>query len=196
MSSRKRPASAKKEPPAKKQPINFLEIQEARRRNAHLLEQPSYGVPLFLQQPSLPVEPKFKNLADVEDYVPPYFKQSHQTAIRDFKAKKYPDPPALVAAPGVAPASPTYSSGFEKDPEKLEAHRIYDILRPRSPRTEKPSIALPTMTAKEQSKKLIEEDPYQEEAQYLSEDHRRRYAWGKTKRKKRRKPNVKTYKKT
>ena len=28
MSSRKRPASAKKEPPAKKQPINFLEIPE------------------------------------------------------------------------------------------------------------------------------------------------------------------------
>ena len=37
------------------------------------------------------------------------------------------------------------------------------------------------MPAHELSKKLIEEDPYQEHAQYLSEDHRCRYAWGKTK---------------
>ena len=79
-----------------------------------------------------------------------------------------------------------------------EAHRIYDILRPPSPPTEKPSFALPTMSAKEQSeilrsKLLPEERPL---AVYESEDHRRRYAWGKTKRKKRRKPKTKRKKHT
>ena len=52
------------------------------------------------------------------------------------------------------------------------------------------------MPAHKLSELRIKEDPYQEKAQYKSEYYKREYGWGKTKRKKRRKPKTKRKKHT
>ena len=109
----------------------------------------------------------------------------------------------LLLRPGPtdrAPASPIYSSGVEKDPEKLEAHEVFDSLRRHSPRGTKPIFTNRTMTIEEQSEELRkrllpEKKPLKV---YESEDHILKYdvASGKTKRKKRRKPKTKRKKHT
>ena len=93
-------------------------------------------------------------------------------------------------------------SSMEKHEQgRIKASNINKVALRRSNSFQGNDRASPTralMPAHELSKKLIEEDPYQEEAQYLSEYHRRKYGWGKTKtkRKKRRKPKTKRKKHT
>tara|TARA_B100001175_G_C19490236_1_gene632188 strand:+ start:1419 stop:2021 length:603 start_codon:yes stop_codon:yes gene_type:complete len=55
---------------------------------------------------------------------------------------------------------------------------------------ERTSSSRAKMTAKKLSETLVAENPYQEKAEYRSQEHKRRYSWGKTK-KRTRKPSKK-----
>ena len=82
---------------------------------------------------------------------------------------------------------------------RIRASRINKVKLRRGNSDQGSRRASPTrglMTAAELSKVLIKENPYEEKAEYRTDEDRFRYGTGKTKRKKRRKPKTKRKKHT
>ena len=158
------------------------QLQHFRQRLSNQMQPPPSPAPPPPQPNNI-----ILNLSDADDYVPPHFGETRQTAIEDFKANKYPAP---YLPPG-RPDSPTYLSEIEMDPEVKKAHKEYDRevrKRPLSPQGKIVTSSRSTNKAYNQSKKIrakLESDRTPE-IFYESPQHRRRIilADGKTKRKK------------